>query len=354
MPVMPAMPIMARRVFRVSLTMALSLTASYALSLPLPYMAPLFAIMLTATPAPPMRLKGLLGLLMLIILTLGSGLLLIPVLLNYPVTAVLLVAAGLYLSSYITVNLGKGLVGTFLTVGFTSISAAGTVDYAIALTVIQALALGVSLAICCQWIVYPWFPENPGPPAARPVREDAEKSNWIALRATLIVLPAYLLALTNPLAYMPIILKSVSLGQQGDEVEARNAGREMLGSTLLGGLFAVAFWFALKLQVNLWMFFLWTLLFGIYFSSKIYRIIPTRFAASFWVNTAVTMLILLGPAVEDSVNGKDVYKAFAVRMGLFVAVALYASIAIHVLDHLWRRRHARRTSRHTPGESQPC
>jgi hypothetical protein len=347
------MPIMARRVFRVSLTMALSLAASYALKLPLPYMAPLFALMLTATPAPPMGLKGLLDLLALIILTLGTGLLLIPVLLNYPLTAVLVVAVGLYLSSYVTVNLGKGLVGTFLTVGFTLISASGTVDHAIALTVIQALFLGVALAIFCQWIVYPWFPENPGAPVARPAREDAEKSNWIALRATLIVLPAYLLTLTNPLAYMAIILKSVSLGQQGGEVDVRNAGREILGSTFLGGCFAVAFWFALKLQVNLWMFFLWMLLFGIYFSSKIYRIIPTRFAASFWVNTAVTMLILVGPAVEDSADGKDVYKAFAVRMGLFVAVALYATLAIHVLEQL-RRRPARRASRHRCGESQPC
>jgi hypothetical protein len=36
------------------------------------------------------------------------------------------------------------------------------------------------------------------------------------------------------------------------------------------------------------------------------------------------MLILLGPAFEDSASGKDVYAAFAVRMGLFVAVTLYA------------------------------
>lgn len=34
----------------------------------------------------------------------------------------------------------------------------------------------------------------------------------------------------------------------------------------------------------------------------------------------MTLLILLGPAVEDSDNDKDVYTAFLVRMGLFVAV----------------------------------
>jgi hypothetical protein len=53
------------------------------------------------------------------------------------------------------------------------------------------------------------------------------------------------------------------------------------------------------------------------------------------------MLILLGPAVEDSANGKDVYAAFAVRMGLFIAVTLYAWLAVYVLEQL-RSRHLRR------------
>jgi hypothetical protein len=46
---------------------------------------------------------------------------------------------------------------------------------------------------------------------------------------------------------------------------------------------------------------------------------------------------MLGPAVEDSANGKDVYQAFAVRMALFVAVTLYAWLAIHLLEQ-WRSR----------------
>ena len=46
------------------------------------------------------------------------------------------------------------------------------------------------------------------------------------------------------------------------------------------------------------------------------------------------MLILLGPAVEDSANGKDVYQAFAVRLGLFIAVTVYAWLAIVALEWL--------------------
>jgi hypothetical protein len=340
------MPIAARRVFRLSLTVALALACGYGLQFPLPFLAPLFALLLTAAPAPPMGFKGLAGLILVVMITLGVGLLLIPMLLQYAVTGVLLVAVGLYLSAYLTINLGKGLVGTLLTVGITLISAAGTLSYPLAVAVIQALVLGVGLAIVCQWLVYPWFPEDAAPVAkAKSAPATAAQSNWHALRASLIVLPAYLLALTNPSMYLPIIMKSVSLGQQSSLVSARDAGRELLGSTFLGGCFAILFWLMLGVAPDLWMFSWWMLLFGVYFASKLYGVIPSRHPASFWQNVPVTMLILLGSAVQDSANGKDVYTAFAVRMGLFVAVTLYAWLAIAALEH-WRA--GRRSPRSTP------
>ena len=336
---MADMPVAARRVFRLSLTTALALACGYALALPLPYLAPLFALMLAATPGPPLGPKSLFGLILVVLITLGIGLLLIPLLIHYPVAAVLIVAVGLYFSNYLTVNLGKGLVGALLTVGFTLISAAGLLSYQLATTVIQGLVIGIVIAIGCHWVAYRWFPEDAAPAAkAKPAAGGAAQSNWLALRATLIVLPAYLLALSNPSAYLAIIMKSVSLGQQGSVVDARHAGRELLGSTFLAGCFAVLFWFALKLNPSLWMFFLWMLLFGLYFSGKLYGVVASRFPPSFWLNTAVTMLILVGPAVEDSAGGKDVYKAFAVRMGLFVAVTLYAWLAIYALEQLRNRR----------------
>lgn len=333
------MHIQARRIFRLGTTVALALAAAYALQLPLPFMAPLFAFMLTAPPKPPMGLKGLFSLVRVVLLSLGVGLMLIPLLQTYPVSAVLLVTLGLYLSSYMTVHMGKALLGTFLTMGFTLISAAGMVDFALATTLIQSLVIGITVAIVCQWLVYPWFPEDSAPGAQPPAPgASVENSNWIALRGTLIVLPVYLLALTDPLAYLAIIMKTVSLGQQSSMVNARNAGRELLGSTFLAGCFAIVFWMMLGVLTNLWMFFLLMLLFGVYFASKIYQLIKSRYSASYWLNVGMTMLILLGPAVEDSDSGKDVYTAFLVRMGLFLAVTLYAWLAVYGLDYLRNRR----------------
>lgn len=349
------MPVQARRIFRLSGTVALALAAAYALAMPLPFIAPLFALMLTAPPKPPMGPKGLFGLVVVVVLSLGIGLILIPLLLKYPFVAILLVMLGLYLSFYLTVHKGKALLGTFLTMGFTLISAAGTVNFALATTLIQSLVVGITIAVVCQWLVYPWFPEDPAPGEQAPAKEpSAENSNWIALRATLIVLPAYLLALTNPLSYLAIIMKSVSLGQQSSVVDARSAGKELLGSTFLGGFFAILFWALLGILTNLWMFFLLMLLFGLYLSSKIYRLIRSRYPASFWLNVGMTMLILLGPAVEDSDSGKDVYTAFLVRMGLFVAVTLYAWLAIYILEYLRERRTHRAAGALEKTESSAC
>jgi hypothetical protein len=146
-----------------------------------------------------------------------------------------------------------------------------------------------------------------------------------------------MVALYDPSKYMPIILKSVSLSQQVSSIDSRNAGRELIGSTLLGGVFAIIFWFLLKMFPVLWMFFLWTLLFGIYVASKLYRVFQTRYPASFWLNVGVTVLILLGQSVQDSNNGKDVMMAFAMRMGLFIAVTIYAWGTVYAIDR-WRER----------------
>ena len=335
------MPLAARRTFRLGAVAALALALAYGLAMPLPFLAPLLALFLTAAPAPPMGLKSLLGLMLVVALTLGSGLVLTPVLRHYPVSGVLMIVAGLFVSTYMSVGLGKGLVATLLAIGLTMIPAAGLIEHAVARAVVAALLIGLGLAILSQWLVYPWFPEDAVVPAApAKTTADPRQAAWLALRTTVIVLPPVLLALSNPSTYMAIIMKAVLLGQQGSVVDARAAGRELLGSTLLAGVFAAAFWFALRLWPSLWMFALWMLLFGVYLGSKLYRVAATRLPASFWLNAGSTMLILIGPAVQDS-KGGDVSEAFVKRFVLFVAVTLYAWLAILVLEWLRARRSAR-------------
>lgn len=323
-----------RRTLRFAAVVALSVTVAYGLGASFAFLAPMFAILMTAAPAPPMPAKALFKLLLVVLVTLGIGLLLMPLLRYSPITAVMLIAVGLYGSNYLSVGLGKGLVGTLLTIGLGMIPAAGLLEPQLARRLVTALPTAIAIAIVCQWVVYPWFPEDPRPAPARPATAvDRAQARWVALRAMLIVLPAVLLAFTNPTMYMATILKSTMLAQQSSQVSARAAGHELLGSTFLAGCMAIVFWLALKLWPSLWMYSLWMLLLAMLVGARLYGVARTRHPPSYWTNAAVTMLILLGPAIEDSL-GRDPYDAFLVRFSLFIGVTLYAWFAIQTLDYL--------------------
>ena len=325
------------RAIRVAAGTALALAVSFGLDFPIPVVAPVFTVFLLATQTRPLSLKAGLLLSLVVASTTGSGLLLVPLLRHYALAGVMIVGLMLFVAFRYGLRGGNNLVATFLVAGLTMISAAGTADFELALTVVGALAKGLLLAVLVSGLAHGMFPERAGArerPVAQAMAND--RAAIIALRAALVVMPAYLLAMTDPASYMPIVMKSVSLGRQTCTTSARTAARDLLGSTLLGGVLAIAFWFALRLFVHLWMFFLWMLLFGLLVGRRLYGLEPTRCSPGFWLNSLVTMIILLGQSVQDSVAGKDVYTAFAVRMGLFLAVTAYACLMLLLFE---QRRH---------------
>ena len=328
------MPLGSRRVFRLGLTTALTLAIAYGLPIPFPYIAGIFAFILTSIPSLRFTLKKLIALIILMLLTLSIGILVTPLILYYPVSGILIVGVGIYFSTYLTVNLEKGLVGTLLSLGFTIVPAAGAVDYAVITALIQGLSIGMALAIISQWIVYPFFPEDEDSPKPKPTCKNPTQCNWIALRVSIIVLPAFVLALVSPAIFIKTIVKSILLGKQGTEVDAKHAGRELVGSTLLGGFYAILFWLLLKIETNLWMFFLWGLLFSTYFAIKLFKVSASKYSASFWQNVAVTMILLIGLSIQHNADGGNVYQDFFERMAIFIGLAFYAWGAVYFLDLL--------------------
>lgn len=322
-----------QRALRLATGTALCLAISFGAGLPIPFIAPVLAVLLLATVNRPLPFKAALVLAMAAMLTTAFGLLLIPILRYFPVSGVLLIGVCLFLVFRFGQRGGNALIVTFLVIGLTMIPSAGVAEFDLAAMVIGALVKGLLLAVMVlalsHWL-FPDPPNAPSPPAAPLL--PAEEADRVALRATLIVMPAFLLAMIDPASYLPIILKTVNLGQQSSAPSSQHAGRELVGSTLLGGVLAVLLWCALSLFVHLWMFFLWMLLFGLILARKLYALSPTRLSPGFWLNSLITMVILLGQSVQDSFAGKDVYTAFAVRMGLFILVTLYACLMVYLLD----------------------
>ncbi len=336
-------PVAARRCFRLAIATGVALAVGYGLGLVIPFFPPLFVLLLGANPGPPPGPKQTLVLTAFLLLALGGGVLLGPLLAQAPASALLLIVLGLYFANRLAIVGGKDVPATLLAMGLTVIPAASLVSQALATAIVAALVIGVALAIASLWLVYPLFPEDPGPSPEPPAPTPADEGLWLSLRAALVVMPAFLVTLSNPTSYMPFLVKSILLGREATELRLREATGELLGSTALGGACAVAVWLCLSLAVELWFFAGWVTLACLVLAGFAYGVRRSDRTPGFWINTMTTMIILLGAAVQDSANGKDVYQAFVVRMGLFLAVSLYAVLAMTLLD-AWRRRRALRAT----------
>jgi len=316
--------------------MGLAVLIAYGLGLQLAFVVPALAILLLCKPGPPIPMaKGAVAA-VLIAALLIAGVLMVPVLEHYRVTGLLLTGALLYALFFAGARRANPLT-IFLVMAVTAIPVAGVAEQALAIALAQAVALGVGIGAAVSALSSALFPDPPvtAQAAAPPAGATPEQASRIASQATLIVMPVFVLALTNPALYLMMIMKTVAMSQQAGSTNARSAGRELVGSTLAGAILAMVVWFGLTLQANLWMLMLWIVAAAFWAGARLFRVRRTSEPPSFWINALMTMLILLGPAIEDAAVGKDVYKASAVRVTLFIVVALYGWAVVWALER-WR------------------
>lgn len=322
-----------KAVLRLGIGVGLSVLIAYGLALPMPFVVCVLTVLLLCKPGPPIPFVKGVVIAAVIAALLVAGVLMVPLLENYPLTGVVLTGAVLYAVFFAGARSASPLT-IILVIAFTFIPVAGVADQALATVLSVAVGVGLGTGVLVSGISHAFFPDAPESAkiAAAPASVSREAASWTALQATLVVMPVFVLALTNPAFYLAAIMKTVTLGQQADATNARSAGRELVGSTLMGAWMAALVWFGLSLRPNLWMLMLWIVAAALWAGVRLFRVKPTTFPPSFWVNALVTMLILLGPAIEDAAVGKDVYSASATRVALFVGVALYAWATVWALE----------------------
>lgn len=327
-----------KAVLRLAIGLGLAVLVAYGLALPAPFVVCVMTVLLLCKPGPPIPLVKGVVLALVVGALLLAGVLMVPILENYAVTGVLLTGALLYAVFFAGARSANPLT-IILVIAFTLIPVAGVAEQALVSALSVALAFGLGMGVFVGGISHALFPDAPEPASAlaAPAAASPATLRWSALRATLVVLPVFVLALGNPALYLAAIIKAALLGQQASTADTRSAGRELVGSTFMGALMAALVWAGLTLRPNLWMLMLWLVAAALWAGARLFGVKASSFAPTFWSNALVTMLILLGPAIEDSANGKDVYRASAVRVALFVGVALYAWATEGVLER-WRAR----------------
>lgn len=324
-----------RAVLRIGTGIGLATGICYGLALPMPHLGVIMAWVVLCRPGEPLSLgKGLLGGALLLAVMVG-GVLLVPLLTHYALAAVLLVALLLYLLMQQAMA-GKGAAAMLLIMAITVIPVAGLIEQSLAIALAQMMGLGILIGTLVNRLAHALFPpQQVAGAAARPVPLPPEHPERLALRAVAMVLPMWLLALGNPAFYIPAVMKTVTLAQQSTSLNARQAGQELVLSTLMGALLAFALWLGLSLWPSLLMLVLILALMTLWLARRLVRLVAGRFPPSFWSNAWITALILFGPAIEDSATGKDVWLAAAMRCGLYLVVAGYGWLCILLLEQWW-------------------
>lgn len=324
-----------RATLRLTFGVGLAVFVAYGFALPIPFVVCVVAVLMLCKPGPPLPLlKGLIAAFVFAVLVLLGGLM-VPLLEHFAFAGILLTAVILFAVFFTGLISGSPLT-MVLVLAFALIPVAGVAEQSLVLSLAGTLAIGVGVGTLAGAISNALFPDPPGAAGKAVLTPPSpEVARWIALRATLIVMPVFVLALTNPAFYLAAIMKTVTLSQQAGDADARHAGRELVGSTLAGAGLAALAWTGLSLWPSLWMLALWIMALTLWCGSALFGTRRNAYRPSFWSNALITTLILLGPAIEDSASGKSVLQGALMRTSLFIAVALYAWATIYVLER-WR------------------
>jgi hypothetical protein len=325
-----------KAVLRLAVGLGLAVLIAYGLSMQLAFVVCILAVLALAKQGPPMPVAKGVVVGMAIAALMGMGILMVPLLQHYPISAVAMTAVLLFAVFFVGARSGSPLA-FFLVAGLTFIPVAGVADQGLAIALAKAVGVGLMIGALVNSISHALFPDPPqaASPAAPAPSMAKEAARWQAIQATVVVMPVFVVALTNPALYLAALMKTAMVGQQASATNASSAGRELVGSTLMGAFMAAVVWFGLSMLPNLWMLAMWTVAVTLWGGARMFRVRTSVYAPSFWLNALMTMFILLGPAIEDAAVGKDPYAASATRVTLFVAVALYGWAAVWALER-WR------------------
>ncbi len=360
MPIDAAYRIAAQRSYRLAFGLALSLWFTNAFSWPASFVAAIVVAMILALPLPAPPLKLTLVIYLKILASLLVGLVVIWPLKMYPAAGVMIIFLGLYLAFFFT-GLGRvsGLTVMLAIIGLAVVPSIGanSVDAAVAMA--GGMALALAIVPLFLWIAHAVFPEIPMPKQGAKTVEKAppEKKKppssviaHFALRPVIVVAPVFLFILSTPNGsdYIAMLIKAATLAAQANVASTTKACKEMILSTIVGGLIAVGIWELTRMWPSLAWYVLLHVIAALFVGRKMFKGPALTPSASMWSYALVTALIINGPAVFGSgFTGEPSAMRSWMRIAQFLFVSVYASGAVYIFDHFWQKKQRKQASQNT-------
>ena len=330
------------RILRLSFGSALSLWFSQLIGGDMSFVAAVFTMVILALPLPVPKPVAGIKFVLVFAVCLNAGLLLLPTLLNQPLVGMILLVIALFWSFYFTAKGGSAVVGTFLTVGIALTAAVGSVNIDAVVALIGSMGVAAFVGILFVYIAHAFLPDSlaeapdvrPSQQAQKKEGPDLSAARWSAFRSLLIVLPVaiWFLFSAASMAYVPVMIKVASMGQQAANDATKSAGKSLVLSTLIGGAGAIVGWQVLSIAPTLPIYVLYVALTGLIFGLRIFQGPGMHPQGATWSYAYLTMLVILAPAVMDGSGGDAASIKFLDRLIMFAGTTAYAVIAVYVVD----------------------
>ena len=321
------------RIVRYAFGVTLSAALAYGINWPLSFLLPVLVSFLLSLPLPmPSLLMGLRNM-WYTLLAFGLGLFFSLFFLPYPLVYVLMLGMVIY-HLYYYLNRGGSLWLTLMSfVAILLLSMLGNSH--------EGLASGISLNfIWTSWltIIVVWaayllvpdpravtFPQVPGfqPGYSRPAAQ-------AALKSTIVIVPlASLFLMFDLTSYMLVMIFAALFILKPELSAGREAGINSLISTLLGGVFALVFYWLIVAVPEYWFYVALMLLTSLYFGTQVFSGRPT---AKYYNSALIALLILVNGSMGE---GAEFTEKFIMRVILITLAVAYIVTALKLVNSFW-------------------
>jgi len=318
------------RVFRFAFGVTVACGLAYGINWPLAFLMPVFTAMILAMPLPKPSVKASLNNMMSTLQAFSLGLAFSLFFLQYPI-AYLIVLALVLFHLYYYLNRG----GSFW---FTLMSMIAILVLPMIANSNEGLAIGFSagfvysswLTIAMLWLAHFVFPDpnfTEFPVKAKYSNSYSKVAAQLALKSTLVAFPIAAVFITYGLTdYLLVMIFSAIFILKPDLTEGKEAGRNSLISTLLGGVFAWLFYW-LIVAVPQFYFYLMLLLATTLFFGR--HIFSGSKVSKYYSSGFIALLVIINSAMAADSN----FNAILTQRILLISSAIvYIVCALKVLE----------------------
>jgi hypothetical protein len=340
-----------RHALRIAGGIAVPLVVGELLDWDLPFIASVFAVLLLATPQPPMKVGAGVASVLGMAAVFFFALVLTHLTLATPATFIVGFGIAVFCGLYGQLRSTSPLWFFFLVAIMVTPLMANQTD-GLATTVAGIMVAAMAVAVLTTWLMHAAFPAPvtatrtaPATPAvASPATDDARK----ALAGTLILVPLMLFLLSRESAALVVTMTVLSILRTAGSAQSTRAVLGILLGNLIAGGIAMVAYYLIDTGSSVPMLVAIVLAVALFFGE---RIASGGQAAALYSGAAIAALVLLGLGLSPF---NDASTAFATRVTYVILASLYALALIALLGSLYAARDSQAQGRDAAALENPA